>query len=57
MAFKDKAWKDLDTAIGYARYFHGARIYKTSAGFVTLPLHERKKFKSWKLVKTIPSKR
>lgn len=54
MTFKDKAWKDLDTAIGYARYFHGARIYKTSAGFVTLPLHERKKFKSWKLVKTIP---
>lgn len=50
MAYKDKAWKDLDTARGFSHYFHNGKIYKTSAGYVVIGASEKKKFKSWKFV-------
>ena len=50
MTYKDKHWDTLDIARGYSKFFNGSKIYKTTRGFVVLTCHEKKKFKSWKLI-------
>jgi len=45
------AYKSIETARAFAkRYFHDAKIYKTSSGYEVLPYSANKSYKSWKLV-------
>jgi len=53
-----KAYKTLGTARVFAkRFFHDAKIYKTSVGFVVEPASLRKRHKSWKFVERVKIKR
>ena len=47
-------YKKLEIAREFARrYFHDAKIYKTSTGYDVLPASAKKRYKYWKFVERV----